>query len=69
MIEDVVRANKPRTVEEVTNYTKAGGGCSACHEGIEEILAKVAVERPALRRRPGQARQRRKRRSHRASRS
>jgi len=41
LIEDTVRANGLRTVEEVTNYTKAGGGCSACHEGIEEILHKV----------------------------
>ena len=45
MIEDVVRANNLSTVEQVTNYTKAGGGCSSCHEGIEEILAKVAGER------------------------
>jgi NifU-like protein len=44
MIEETVRANGLRTVEEVTNYTKAGGGCSACHEGIEEILARVLVE-------------------------
>jgi NifU-like protein len=42
MIEDVVRANGLTTVEQVTNYTKAGGGCSSCHEGIEEILAMVA---------------------------
>jgi NifU-like protein len=41
LIEDVVRANHLSTVEEVTHYTKAGGGCAACHEGIEEIIAKV----------------------------
>ena len=45
MIEDVVKANNLNTVEEVTFYTKAGGGCAACHEGIEEILAKVMLER------------------------
>jgi NifU-like protein len=45
-IEDVVIANNLNTVEEVTFYTKAGGGCAACHEGIEEILAKVKASRP-----------------------
>jgi NifU-like protein len=45
MIEDVVRANHLSTVEQVTHYTKAGGGCSSCHEGIEDILGKVANER------------------------
>ncbi len=45
MIEDVVKANDLHTVEEVTFYTKAGGGCAACHEGVEEILAKVEAER------------------------
>jgi len=45
LIEDVVRANKLTTVEQVTHFTKAGGGCSSCHEGVEEILAKVAGER------------------------
>lgn len=45
LIEDVVRANGLTTVEQVANYTKAGGGCASCHEGIEEILAKVAGER------------------------
>ena len=44
-IENVIRENNLSTVEQVTNYTKAGGGCSSCHEGIEEILGKVAGER------------------------
>ena len=45
LIEGLVRSKNLHTVEEVTNYTKAGGGCCACHEGIEEILARVMAER------------------------
>ena len=45
LIEEVVRANNLTTVEQVTHYTKAGGGCSSCHEGIEEILGRIAGER------------------------
>lgn len=44
MIEKAIRENGLTTVEDVTNYTKAGGGCSSCHEGIEEILDRVLVE-------------------------
>ena len=27
-----------RTIEEVTNFTKAGGGCGKCHDRLQEIL-------------------------------
>lgn len=30
-----------KTVEEITNYIKAGGGCGKCHEKIEEIIAET----------------------------
>lgn len=41
LIEEVVRANNLTTVEEVTNYTKAGGACASCHEKIEEELTRI----------------------------
>ncbi|HEY5718203.1 MAG TPA: Fe-S cluster assembly protein NifU [Motiliproteus sp.] len=47
LIENTIRANNLQTVEEVTHYTKAGGSCAACHEGIEELLQKVLAEAPA----------------------
>ena len=40
LIEKVVRENNLKTVDEVTYYCKAGGGCETCHENIEEILEK-----------------------------
>jgi len=43
-IEKAVRENGLATVDEVTNYTKAGGGCGACHSKIEQILLKVRSE-------------------------
>jgi NifU-like protein len=43
-VEDTIKTNNLTTVEEVTDYTKAGGGCGACHEEIEKILARVAKE-------------------------
>jgi len=40
-IERVVRENDLTTVEEVTNYCKAGGGCGSCKGQIEEIIENV----------------------------
>ncbi len=40
-IERAVRQNNLTTVEDVTNYTKAGGGCGGCIPKIEELLEKV----------------------------
>ena len=44
LIEKTIRANNLKTVEQVSHYTKAGGSCCACHEGIEEILGKVLAD-------------------------
>ncbi|MBE9504626.1 MAG: Fe-S cluster assembly protein NifU [Proteobacteria bacterium] len=40
-IEKTVTENDLRTVEDVTNYTKAGGGCQTCHPAIEDIIERV----------------------------
>ncbi len=48
-IERAIRENHLTTVEEVTNYTKAGGGCGGCHPQIETILAQVNGVKPAVR--------------------
>jgi len=37
----VVRENRLKSVEEVTNFCKAGGACGKCHADIEAIIAKV----------------------------
>ena len=56
-IEHAVRQNHLTSIEEVTNYTKAGGGCGNCHEKIQAIIDRVyetkerqaqPVERPKL---------------------
>jgi len=43
-IERAIRENDLETVEEVTYYTKAGGGCGQCHPKIESIIEKVRKE-------------------------
>ncbi len=44
MVENTIRANGLTSIEEIINYTKAGGGCSTCHEKLEEILVDVMSE-------------------------
>jgi len=41
-IRRVVTENGLKTVEDVTHYTKAGGGCMSCHDRIREIIAAAA---------------------------
>ncbi len=46
-IERAILENHLKTIEEVTNYTKAGGGCGNCHGAIQEILDRVRQEMEA----------------------
>ena len=40
-IEKAITEHSLRSIEQITNYIKAGGGCGNCHEKIEAIIAKV----------------------------
>jgi NifU-like protein len=42
----VIMENRLTTVEEVTNYTKAGGGCGTCIPDIKAILADIWALKP-----------------------
>ncbi len=57
-IERVIQENNLTTVEEVTNYCKAGGGCGGCQGDIEKIIEKIQGDKiqelpAAAPRRPG----------------
>lgn len=43
-IRRAVRENNLSTIQEVTDYTKAGGGCGLCHDKIERIIAEIKGE-------------------------
>jgi NifU-like protein len=45
-IERVIRDNDLRTVDDVTNYCKAGGGCGGCRDQIKAILTRVTGAPP-----------------------
>lgn len=38
VIIDAIKANGLKTVDEVTNYTKAGGACGRCKDSIQKII-------------------------------
>ncbi|MCK8602054.1 Fe-S cluster assembly protein NifU [Desulfoferrobacter suflitae] len=40
-IEKAVRENNLSSIEEVTNFTKAGGGCGNCHDAIQQIIDQI----------------------------
>ncbi|MBW2428427.1 MAG: Fe-S cluster assembly protein NifU, partial [Deltaproteobacteria bacterium] len=47
-IDRVVRENHLSSIEDVTDYVKAGGGCGNCHDRIQEIIDSIlGTERPA----------------------
>ena len=52
----VVRENSLTTVEQITNFCKAGGGCGQCKPELQALLDQVAAERQALRSAPRAAR-------------
>ena len=43
----IVRENNLNTVEEVTNFCKAGGGCGQCRDAVQILVDKVLEERLA----------------------
>jgi NifU-like protein len=47
-IRRVIIENDLSTVEEVTNYVKAGGGCGSCLAEIEDLIAAVQVEKASI---------------------
>jgi NifU-like protein len=52
-IERVVRENHVSTIEGITDYVKAGGGCGNCHDRIQEIIDTVlGTERPVKKKVP-----------------
>ena len=52
-IERAVRENHLTSIEDVTDYVKAGGGCQNCHEKIQAIIDDIlGLEKPVQAKRP-----------------
>lgn len=47
-IRRIIRENNLTTAEQVTNYVKAGGGCSSCLPDIDDLLLELATEKETL---------------------
>jgi NifU-like protein len=45
-LKKVIASNKLHTAEQVTHFTKAGGGCGGCIPKIKELIAEVMGEQP-----------------------
>lgn len=45
-IRRAVMENNLTSLQDVINYTKAGGGCTSCHEKIEQILNDILEQQP-----------------------
>ncbi len=45
-IKRAIKENNLASIEDVTHYTKAGGGCADCHDQIQELLERSRAEQP-----------------------
>lgn len=52
-IERTVRENHLTSIEDVTDYVKAGGGCGNCHDAIQEIIDSVLGREPTVKKKTG----------------
>ncbi len=51
-IERAVKENHLSSIDDVTDYVKAGGGCGHCHDQIQEIIDKVLGNAPRAAKKP-----------------
>jgi len=51
-IKKAVSGNGLSSIEDVTDYIKAGGGCGNCHDKIQEIIDSVKTEEGSDRKKP-----------------
>ncbi len=51
-IERAVKENNLSTIEDVTDYVKAGGGCGNCHENIQSIIDTILGREVPIKKKP-----------------